>query len=86
VVVTEGNGSYAYSPPREEGVAAIAAGVVAQTLRFGVIDHPVCGDNVGLRRNFLDAAAIPPREEGNAHNLTAHQFVYLRLKTIREHS
>jgi hypothetical protein len=31
-----------------------------------VSDHPVCGAKVGLRRNFLDAAATPPHEEGNA--------------------
>ena len=34
---------------------------------FGLSDHPVCGAKVWLRRNFLDAAATPPHEEGNVN-------------------
>ena len=37
-----------------------------------MIDHPVCGAKVGFSRNFLDAAATPPHEEGNTHYPTAH--------------
>jgi len=33
-----------------------------------VSDHPVCGASVASRL-FIDAAATPPREEGNVPNI-----------------
>ena len=49
-----------------------ADGVVAHKWCFGmrlemfrVSDHPVCGDSVASRL-FIDAAATPAHEEGNA--------------------
>jgi hypothetical protein len=57
--------NYSYSPPREEGWPQSGRGGRAQ-LNWLVSDHPVCGTKVGFAENFLDAAASPPREEGNA--------------------
>jgi YfiR/HmsC-like len=59
-------------------VTATAAGVVAHKTRIVVSDHPVCGAKVGLRRNFLNAAASPPHEEGNGRHCGT--FLLIQMK------
>jgi hypothetical protein len=66
-----------------------ADGEVAHRMSFGMVlkqwrmsDLPVCGSAVGFARNFLDAAATPPQEEGTtpSPNTSANSFTPSKIE------